>query len=1021
MPLLTLQEILNTRLLALAKANPVVTGGASLSVGAPSSSVTAISTPPKKKIFSILSWNIKDYKGSKIVAEKRGKEDNPFVNQFIKMVLEELKTDLLLMIETDIDASEAISRIEDERDTGFGYLALNPSANPTLSISDPYENPTAKRDDNFYAEVKKRVEALAGTDSMYWPVTSELAFKKVNLPDSFTFDDLQSGLKKLHPGGPTREDGQLWWEDLRAVCRCYNAEFKKSPITVNDLVNRVSTTKKSSDLDKRFQFKLRKVCPVCNGAKRQPSSVPCELCDGSTRPMDWPCPECRGAKQKLAWAPCGACNGNKTVSVQCPVCLGSGNCGKCGGTGGVKCPSCGGPVQVGCPSCGGHGVVGFGMQCTNCGGRGWGFMPPNCMACNRTGFVFCPTCKGAKACGNCGGQKMVNQTCGTCFGHGTVQVAVPCGNCGATGINPIHFCPSCKGTTWTACVGCAGPSCTVCGGKGQVACMACNSSGLVSSSVCNRCEGDGTESACRECGATGTYDDDSESAVLQTLRNILTPESFPNIDTETYAVMWRKGSVSLPGNVIGGLLLACEDKAVWLDPNQTGLQSKDEKGQELGYQDPKKDFNSRMPFVILLYMDLNGNKRRAVPLVVFHAIWGEVTKMNSAAIEKVVTGRADSVRRLRQLGVKPVSSNAIPIHKADGSILVGDFNLDYNPSKVARDSKGYSQSLQSKVMKVFEDLANDKYVAKTGGTPSGLTPSKYGVSRLSKPNKKGIYTYAYDTILVKGTDLVPNVVQCGVFDAIKLIESYLKKDPSLVKWIDNIIDKKKLNDAARAYYIYYNYVSDHMPVMIDFLVDEIDPQYKTRIEEQKKYSLGFLSNWNPVPEPKQERYLGKWTSLSNDSSPSGIKFSSQDTFGVVGEVTVVASRPGMVCVSPGGNMIFLGKIDPKPSVALLGQRAKGVFVADSSVTGIRASDYFGSWLGDLAVAGGKTYAFEQGSDTDSDKAKVRGIVKWVDSRGNVTVAVKLNDDRSIYLQGPGKLASGADVGSFVEGIFERSK
>jgi hypothetical protein len=230
-----------------------------------------------------------------------------------------------------------------------------------------------------------------------------------------------------------------------------------------------------------------------------------------------------------------------------------------------------------------------------------------------------------------------------------------------------------------------------------------------------------------------------------------------------------------------------------------------------------------------------------------------------------------------------------------------------------------------------------------------------------------------------------------------------------------------LNDLARAYYIYYNYVSDHMPVMIDFLVDEIDPQYKTWIEEQKKYSLGFLINWNPVPEPKQEKYVGKWTSLSNDTSPSGINFSSQGTFAVVGQVTVVASHPGMVCVSPGGNMLFLGTVDPKPSIALLGQQAKGVFVVDPSVTGIRKSDNFGSWLGDLSVTQEKNYLFEVGSGADSNKAKIRGVIKWIDNKGNVTVAVASSNDTHNYMQGPGKLGVGADVGSRVEGIFELSK
>ena len=89
MPKLKLAEILQAR---QAKLNPVIvptTTSVSISHGLPTSSLNAIAIPPVKKIFSILSWNIRDYKGDKISSESPS-EKNLFVNQLVKIVVEKL-------------------------------------------------------------------------------------------------------------------------------------------------------------------------------------------------------------------------------------------------------------------------------------------------------------------------------------------------------------------------------------------------------------------------------------------------------------------------------------------------------------------------------------------------------------------------------------------------------------------------------------------------------------------------------------------------------------------------------------------------------------------------------------------------------------------------------------------------------------------------------------------------------------------------------------------------------------------
>jgi len=279
-------------------------------------------------------------------------------------------------------------------------------------------------------------------------------------------------------------------------------------------------------------------------------------------------------------------------------------------------------------------------------------------------------------------------------------------------------------------MGCLGFSCTSCGGAGQNSCLQCNATGLTPDAACVRCEGRRTEWRCESCAGSGSYDPAAEERVLQTLRELLTPETFSNIDVETYTLLWRKGSVTLPPRVTGGLALACEDKAVWLDPNHAGLCSKDETGKELGYQDPASKFNSRSPYVIPLYMTLNGKPRQLVPVALFHAIWGEGKNVKGNDKTQLLLARAKSVLCLQELGVKQINNGTIAMHRAPGSILVGDFNLDYNAGKRPRDK--YNATVQEASKQTFADLKNNGYIAPVGGTQTGLTTLKTGISRLQK-------------------------------------------------------------------------------------------------------------------------------------------------------------------------------------------------------------------------------------------------------------------------------------------------
>lgn len=995
MPLLDLQTIRQNRTVALQKANQPMVSTVSTVQGLPQINLNAIATPPAKKVFTIFSWNIRDYKGSKITPEK-GKDQNPFVNQFVKVVAEEVKADLMMIIETDVDLTEAVAEIESSPQSQFGFLLTSPPPKKSSPL-DPRDDESIKRDDDFWKEVKKRVEALSEGGLLYWPFGSEMAFRRVNLPATFTFADLQRGILKSHPN-------EAWWENLEAVGHCYDAYYQNALIRMDSLIQQVPSLS-SFKLNADYQFRLRTICPNCGGMKRLPSTQRCDLCGGSRKAMDYDCANCKGAKQIFANVTCTACNGAKGGMVQCSGCGGSGACAACGGNGVVVCHFCGGPVRVVCNACQGTGIVNGSFQCGNCNGAGGGFLPPNCQACSAQGFLLCSTCNGSKACGQCGGAKSVAVLCNACQGSGQVLGAAACAPCGGSGVNPKHICGHCKGLGKLACASCPGQSCTACGGSGATDCPQCSASGLLPSAVCTRCDGTGTEGACPRCAGTGSFDPDAEDHVLQTLRDLLTPESFSNIDVETYTLLWRKGSVNLPPRIVGGRALAADDKAVWLDANNVGLCSKDRTGNEIGYQDPASKFNSRSPYVIPLYLDINGKKRQLVPVVLFHAIWGEVTKMKTKDKTELVKDRAASVEYLQLLGVQS-DGGTIAVNAAPGSILVGDFNLDYMPTGKSRDK--YSSEAKNAIQQVFQNLGTNGYIAPVGGTQTGLTPLKHGIERLQKPGGKDIHTYAYDNFWIKGADLQANIANCGVFDVLSLLRDRLAADSNLVSDVDK--DAKAagftLNDhRTRAFYIYYKYISDHLPIILDILVDEIDPQYKKWIEEQKQYILSYK------PPPVKMDYFGEWTALAPDNSEAAVSAKSPQLFEIVGTVVMVwyPNLVGLVA----GELIFFGAWNNQtPTSDLIGKTLKGTFELGRSIHVMRSKSK-GAWAA-IAISPEKGFALEE----SQAGLKLRGRLTSVDANGNVAVTVKTDQmPEAVVLNGPGALQGSVAMGAWVEGIY----
>jgi hypothetical protein len=992
---LDLAAILQNRQNALTKANTPVTTTVSLSQGLPSTNLNAVSTPPQKKIFSILSWNIRDYKGSKISSDA-------LINQFVKIVCEKLKVDLLMIIETDVDLTEAVASIEAEPETGFGYLLITPPPKPK-SAYDPLDDESTPRNDQYYDEVKKRAESLSDGDLLYWPFGSEMAFRKVNLPPTFDLSDLQKGILKTHP-----KQSEPWWLELEALDPIYSVTHKKTPITIQDCM-KLAASKSSSGL-KDFQFKLRTTCTVCNGLqKMQNVTEPCLLCRGTGVVIDFACETCGGAKTVFVKAPCPGCRGAREKEYVCGNCNATGQCGNCGGSGLVKCGTCGGPVPVACATCGGARQVN-GLVCGACNGAGGCWRPKNCFACASKGCLNCGNCSGSKSCANCKGGGKVRFPCDDCGGAGEKVLKVDCASCEATGANPQYLCAACNHTGSTPCPSCAGPTCPKCTGTGRLQCVNCQGRGLTDP-YCTRCGGSGLEDNCRFCAGTGARDPGAEDHALQTLRDLLTPTAFSAIDVETYTLLWRKGEIDLPPRVMGGLALASGDKAVWLDPNHAGLCSTDHNSAQLGYQDPSTKFNSRMPYVIPLYMDINGSKRQAVPIVLFHAIWGEVSKMKAKDKTDLVVDRAKSVLVLQNLGVH-TNQGLIQVKNAPGSILVGDFNLDYEPGGVKRDP--YNDTVQRAKKSTFTTLINDGYIIPVGGTQTGLTTKPVGINVLTggkaaPKKKKDIHTYAYDNFLIKGADLQASIANCGVFNILGFIEDLLNNDQNLCNALDKEYGSPFVNNKVRAFYLYHDHISDHLPIILDLLVDEIDPQYKKELEEKKDYLLKFQ------PSTAKQRYLGEWKSLAEAIGEPAVSVGSDKLAKVRGKVCMTLYR-SIVGVEAGG-VVFFGKSGMTDvSSALIGKTAEGVFEIGEKVS-LPLSDVRGTWL-QVAKTDEKGFRSEGLQDGTE---MMRGRLTWMDDQGNIAISLRTGTGKTdvMVIQGQGKLTGDpANMGDWVLALYK---
>lgn len=601
--------------------------------------------------------------------------------------------------------------------------------------------------------------------------------------------------------------------------------------------------------------------------------------------------------------------------------------------------------------------------------------------------------------------------------------------------NPAHFvnnlAPNIVFDLITNCANCKGAA------LGLDDCLWCKGLGKDFSGACKACEGTGKRKIiCPVCEGTGDYSIESETRVIQILREIVKREIVPGVDTETYTMFWRKDSSEVSSRFTVTAVPAADEKAVWLNPQGCGLTSTDDKGVELGYQNPKSKFNGRCPYVIPLTMSIN-RKREFVPMAVLHTIWGigsakkgasqkekqEVKTKNKNAEE----GRVESVLKMLDLGVMR-GTDRVKIRSTTNFILLGDLNLDYKPSS----SRGYDANAYKQISQALINTtgnSKDFILPVIGGSKSVFTILETAHKKDFKD--KDIYTNAYDQFLIaKSSALFPNIVNGGVIDVLALLEEEISKNPTLQTNIDNDIGQqtnkkgakiftKTINDRFRAFYVYRKYVSDHLPIVLDILVDETSSEEKKLVEEQKKLSFQPTS-----PKIETINYFGVWQKLAPSiNMTDNLQVTGQQA-GIVGSVTAVIFPDCLVISATNTNTkqthTLTGKIDAKDIKNFrVGQRIEGICKTATQMQHTKVDAVFlnGKWS-EIESAKVEKYAYKPVSELKN--AKVRGTVTAIQSPNQINIEIPYKDSKRRIFQGKinGVDLSKIKIGDWAGGTFE---
>ena len=229
-------------------------------------------------------------------------------------------------------------------------------------------------------------------------------------------------------------------------------------------------------------------------------------------------------------------------------------------------------------------------------------------------------------------------------------------------------------------------------------------------------------------------------------------------------------------------------------------------GKLLGFQEGKVSFYGRCPFCVpvSVWLHVTGTEEQ-FPLVAFHGPYGKST---NAGVE----ARAASMNELLNAGV---GATEVKLKDLSNGLVMGDFNLDWAPDE------GSPETQQQMANSLYEGFKKLNFLPIVEGGVATSLISIHGQGEKWKTVDASATTNftssAYDNLFLKGDSLQKHHVHSAVIDVISWIEAHL--DDFELSAEEKPPDGFKLLPAkTQAFYIYHRYVSDHLPILCEILV-----------------------------------------------------------------------------------------------------------------------------------------------------------------------------------------------------------
>ncbi len=261
--------------------------------------------------------------------------------------------------------------------------------------------------------------------------------------------------------------------------------------------------------------------------------------------------------------------------------------------------------------------------------------------------------------------------------------------------------------------------------------------------------------------------------------------------------------------------------------NRLAIPTHEAPSKELGFGTRGSSFFGRSPMLIpLLLRPYGASADLRVPLVAFHAPYGKDTTAGYEA-------RMAALVEVREADVDDPARR--PFCDVDAGILIGDLNLDLAAKSTVAAGRIARQAYESLNQLGYEQLIPAVKSSVVSNTNTKWKKLKLSSSHVGSPLTKksgptvNFTSSAYDNVLVKGTALRDVVRTAAVVDVIGWIEANLScfdLGPARKEWdgFDNLSDDQK------AAWIYRTFVSDHLPIVLDLLVEPLDHDFAANTE-----------------------------------------------------------------------------------------------------------------------------------------------------------------------------------------------